>query len=94
MDSFYHDLHTAIHTITRKLHPGALCAWVVANRTVKRVTLPTDAIIAEMSAALCYQVIDNITRNIPNKRTPLANSPSNVPGDTGITMTQEHVVIL
>jgi len=92
--TFYHDLARAIRAITQKLRPGALCGWVVANRTVKQVVLPTDSIIAELSRPLGYTVIDRITRNIPNKRMPRANSPSNVPGRTGATMTQEHVLIL
>ena len=94
VESFYRDLDRAIAAITRKLKPGALCAWVVANRTVKRVVLPTNTIIAELSAARGYSLIEDLTRNIPNKRMPLANSPSNVAGDTGATMTQEHMVIL
>ncbi|AEJ40663.1 Modification methylase MvaI [Sulfobacillus acidophilus TPY] len=92
--TFYRDLAAAIRSVTQKLRPGALCGWVVANRTVKQVVLPTDVIIAELSRPLGYTVIDRITRNIPNKRMPRANSPSNVPGKTGATMTQEHVVIL
>lgn len=94
VESFYRDLDRAISAITRKLKPGALCAWVVANRTVKRVVLPTNTIIAELSAARGYSLIEDLTRNIPNKRMPLANSPSNVAGETGSTMTQEHMVIL
>ncbi|PSR20216.1 MAG: DNA methyltransferase [Sulfobacillus acidophilus] len=94
VESFYRDLDRAVCAITRTLKPGALCAWVVANRTVKRVVLPTNTIIAELSAVRGYSFIEDLTRNIPNKRMPLANSPSNVSGDTGATMTQEHMVIL
>lgn len=94
VETFYCDLDRAISAITRKLQPGALCAWVVANRTVKRVVLPTDQIIAELSRERHYMVVENLIRNIPNKRMPRANSPSNVPGDTGATMTQEHLLIL
>ncbi len=94
VESFYRDLDRAIAAITKKLKPGALCAWVVANRTVKRVVLPTNTIIAELSSARGYSLIEDLTRNIPNKRMPLANSPSNVAGDTGVTMTQEHLVLL
>ena len=91
---FYHDLDQAIEAITRKLKPGALCAWVVANRTVKRIVLPTHAIIRELSLAHGYEWLEDLTRNIPNKRMPLSNSPTNVQGETGATMTQEHMVIL
>jgi hypothetical protein len=94
VEAFYYDLDRAIAAITRKLKPGALCAWVVANRTVKRLVLPTDRIIAELSSVRQFSVVDNLTRNIPNKRMPLANSPSNIAGDTGATMTREHLLIL
>ncbi|MDA8192588.1 MAG: DNA adenine methylase [Thermaerobacter sp.] len=94
VQAFYRDLDRALGAITQKLRPGALCAWVVANRTVKRVVLPTNTIIAELAMARGYELIEDLSRNIPNKRMPLANSPSNVPGQTGVTMTQEHLVIL
>lgn len=94
VDIFYQDLDRAIGAITQKLKPGALCAWVVANRTVKRVVLPTNTIIAELSAVRGYELVEDLTRNIPNKRMPLANSPSNIAGDVGATMTREHMVIL
>ena len=94
VEGFYRDLDRAIGSITQKLKPGAMCAWVVANRTVKRVELATNTIIAELSSARGYELVEDLTRNIPNKRMPLANSPSNVPGDIGATMTQEHMLIL
>lgn len=92
--AFYQDLDLAIGAISNKLRPGALCAWVVANRTVKQVALPTNTIIAELSNARGYQLVEDLTRNIPNKKMPLVNSPTNVVGDKAPTMTREHLVIL
>ena len=94
VEHFYRDLDQAIEAITQKLKPDALCAWVVANRTVKGVVLPTNIIISELSQPRGYEMVETITRNIPNKRMPLTNSPSNVPGVIGSTMRQEHLVIL
>ena len=37
--------------------------------------------------------IDTFRRNIPNKRMPSMNSPTNVPGKLGSTMKTEHIVI-
>lgn len=92
--AFYADLDRAIAAVARKLRPGALCAWVVANRTVKGVTLRTNRIIPELSVRHGFEWLTDIARNIPNKRMPLANSPSNVAGARSATMTREHVVIL
>ena len=91
---FYAELAEALLSITRTLHPGSLAAWVVANRTVKGVTLPTHSIIAELAAAQGYELLPTISREIPNKRMPRENSPSNVAGVKMQTMTQEHLVLL
>ncbi|NMP21438.1 DNA methyltransferase [Sulfobacillus harzensis] len=94
VQAFYYDLDQTLNVLTKKLKPGALAAWVVANRTVKGVVLPTNAIITELSQAHGFVLIEDLTRNIPSKRMPRANSPSNVAGETGLTMTKEHLVTL
>lgn len=94
VSGFYADLVLAIQTIRQKLKPGAFCAWVVANRTVKGVNLPTNMIIEEISRHCGFTRIAEIRRNIPHKRMPRINSPSNIPGQTGLTMTSEYLVIL
>lgn len=94
VSQFYLDLNQAVAAIARKLKPGALCAWVVANRTVKGVVLPTNAIVAELSSVHGFDLVEDLNRNIPMKRMPSANSPSNVAGERGQTMTKEHMVIL
>ncbi len=38
--------------------------------------------------------IETIVRNIPNKRMPLKNSPSNISGETSDTMRNEFIIIL
>lgn len=92
--SFYLDLDDMIRALTRKLKPGALAAWVVANRTVKEVVLPTNDIVADLSRTHGFEWVEELTRNIPMKRMPRANSPSNVAGQTGRTMIQERLVIM
>lgn len=91
---FYADFAAAFARITQTLHPGSLAAWVVANRTVKGVMLPTHRILSELAVAHGYELLPVISRDIPNKRMPRKNSPSNVPGATMQTMTQEHLVLL
>lgn len=61
---------------------------------MKGIRIPTDQIVAEMGDNLGFRFLKTIQRNIPNKRMPLKNSPSNVEGKLGDTMTKEHIVIL
>ena len=41
-----------------------------------------------------YKHIKTIVRNIPSKRMPKANSPSNKKGDKVTTMNHEYIVII
>ncbi len=91
---FYADLQDALSAVTRTLHPGSLSAWVVANRTVKGITIPTEEILADMAEAQHYTLLGDLPRDIPHKRMPLENSPSNVAGIRGQTMKNEHIVLL
>jgi len=68
---------------------------VIANRTVKRVLIPTHAIIAEMGVKIGFQNdVTIIPRNIPTKRLPWENAPENIPGLKGKTMSEEHIIIM
>ncbi|HBQ96536.1 MAG TPA: DNA methyltransferase, partial [Sulfobacillus sp.] len=48
--------------------------------TVKTVQLPTDRIIAELSRAYALVPVITFTRQIPHKRMPKENSPTNQAG--------------
>jgi site-specific DNA-methyltransferase (cytosine-N4-specific) len=61
---------------------------------VKGVRLPTDHILIEIAACFGWTHITTHHRNIPNKRMPLRNSPSNKPGELSPTMTEEYIVVL
>ena len=41
-----------------------------------------------------YKHVKTYQRNIPNKRMPAVNSPTNVKGETSSTMTKEYIFIL
>ena len=56
--------------------------------------IPTDFIIAELSENIGFTCEDIIVRNIPGKRMPSKNSPTNVIGALEETMTKESIVIL
>ena len=61
---------------------------------VKQVRIPTDFIIAELAQHIGFTCEDIFVRNIPGKRMPSKNSPTNVVGDLEETMTKESVVVL
>ncbi len=92
--SFYIDLDKCLAEIKRVMKPKGYVCMVVGNRTVKGVQIPTDKILVELSYK--YGIIhkETIIRNIPNKRMPSKNSPTNVKGELSSTMVKEYIVIL
>ena len=92
--SFYIDLEKCLKNAYGILKQGKYFCLVVGNRTVKQVQLPTDFIIAELGEHLGFSLVDLVVRNIPNKRMPSKNSPTNEVGKLEETMCKECVVIL
>lgn len=92
--SFYADLDASIKSVAAKTCSGGYQFWVVGNRTVKNELLKTDVIITELAPQYGLTPIFTVDRNIPNKVMPSRNSPTNVSGATGSTMTMEHIIIL
>jgi SAM-dependent methyltransferase len=93
--AYFSDLYKCLERMYTCLDKGGVCCIVIANRTVKRVLIPTHAIIAEMGVEIGFQ--DNviiIPRNIPMKRLPWENAPENIPGLKGKTMSKEHIIIM
>ena len=68
--------------------------WVVGNRTVKKVNIPTNKIISELGEQHNLLTVANVPRNIPSKRMPKENSPSNIRGQKVTTMNNENIVVL
>ena len=73
---------------------GGYACYVVGNRRVKSVDLPTDAFIRDRFALLGFQHVQTAVRSIPNKRMPSSNSPTNVAGAVDRTMTREYIVVM
>lgn len=94
VQAFYDDFAHCLVEITRVCRTGAKACYVVGNRTVRGVRVPTDTILREMAESCGWRFVEQFERRIPNKRMPLQNSPSNVPGERGETMTREHIVVL
>ncbi|MXV73732.1 DNA methyltransferase [Candidatus Poribacteria bacterium] len=91
--AFYIDLRRSINSIVQVLSRCATICYVVGNRRVKEVTLPTDAFIVDAFRQHGFTHKATIVRNIPNKRMPKKNSPSNVAGETSTTMHEENIVV-
>ena len=90
---FYDDLFLVLKENIRVMKANSYQFWVTANRTVKGIVLPTDQIITEMYASLGVIKMAQYTRNIPNKRMPSKNSPSNKKGSVSNTMKQENITL-
>lgn len=91
--AFYMDLANSIGTVASAMANRSTVCYVVGNRTVKGVTLPTDEFVGSAFEGLGFRHRETIIRNIPNKRMPSRNSPSNTAGATASTMRREYIVI-
>ncbi len=94
VEAFYFDLHKCVNNIADVIKPSGYAVFVIANRKVKGIVLPNDQLIVDMMVPLGFSHVGTLEREIPNKRMPSRNSPSNVPGETDVTMLKEHIVIL
>ncbi|MFH1940187.1 MAG: DNA methyltransferase [bacterium] len=92
--SFYADYQKSIENITPSVKKQGLVAYVVGNRRVKDIELPTDEVTREFFTRNGLKHIKTIIRNIPNKRMPKKNSPTNEIGKKSTTMNREYIVIL
>ena len=93
VSAFYVDLERSINSIAQVLSPRAIVCYVVGNRRVKEVILPTDAFIVTTFRQHGFVHKETIIRNIPNKRMPKKNSPSNIAGKTSTTMHEENIIV-
>lgn len=94
VSAFYDDLQKSIANISTLVKPSGLACFVVGNRKVKGVTLPTDLAVKTFFEQNDFRHLNTYHRTIPNKRMPLRNSPSNIAGTTENTMNREFIVVL
>lgn len=93
--SFYEDFDKCIVQLNRVIAKDGYVCFVVGNRTVKGINIPTDKIMSEMFKARGnYTSIATHERAIPNKRMPKLNSPSNKVGEKVTTMCNEFIFVL
>ena len=90
---FYQDLAQSICRVAQAIKRGGFVIYVVGNRTVKGITLPTDQFIAEQFERQGLEHRVTYRRKISNKRMPKLNSPSNQAGKKMTTMNDEFIVV-
>lgn len=77
--AFFYDLDSCLQQISQNLKQGqSHCCFVVANRTVRRVKIPTDEIIVELAKKYGFTHKETIYRTIANKAMSAKNAPENV----------------
>jgi len=92
--SFYIGLNDCLTRAHKILKPKKYFCLVIGNRLVKQVRIPTDFIIAELGEKIGFTCEDIFVRNIPGKRMPIKNSPTNIVGALEETMNKESIVVL
>ena len=93
--AFFHDVDVCMGRIASVLVENkSHCCFVVGNRTVRRVSIPTDVIIVELGKKWGFRLERVIKRRIPNKVMPLRNAPENIANNSGTTIAEESVIIL
>ena len=92
--SFFLDMDRVIERLSAALKPGrSHMVFVIGNRTIRRVRVPTDQILIEMAEKHGFKHIKTIYRDIPTKRIPWENAPENIPGMKSGTISQESIII-
>jgi len=92
--AFYADLEASIAHIAPKIRSGGHACYVVGNRRVKGVELPTDDAVRRAFESHGFRWHDTFLRSIPNKRMPAKNSPTNKIGASEATMSSEYIVVM
>ena len=93
VSAFYNDLDYSIQQVAKSIKKGGKSVYVVGNRTVKNVLLPTDQFIAEKFEENGFKHLITYERALSNKSMPSKNSPTNVAGKTVNTMLYEYIVV-
>ncbi|HLD26879.1 MAG TPA: modification methylase [Patescibacteria group bacterium] len=93
VSSFYFDLDNSINDVAKSVKKGGKSMYIVGNRRVKNIQLPTDQFIAEKFEEYGFTHLFTYKRMLGNKTIPLKNSPTNKIGQRVSTMTHEYIVV-
>ena len=93
VSSFYLDLDNSIREVSQSIEHNGFSIYVVGNRTVKKITLPTDQFIVEQFEKNGLRHILTYERSISSKVMPSQNSPTNIVGAKVRTMHKEYIIV-
>ncbi|MDR1480938.1 MAG: hypothetical protein LBJ00_18590 [Planctomycetaceae bacterium] len=93
VSAFYNDLGKSITQVAKSIKQGGKSVYIVGNRTVKNVQLPTDQFVAEKFEENGFKHLITYKRALSNKSMPSRNSPTNKTGKTANTMLLEYIVV-
>ncbi|MCY4321823.1 MAG: hypothetical protein OXC37_05440 [Bdellovibrionaceae bacterium] len=93
VSAFYRDLEKSIKEVSQAITNKGFSIYVVGNRTVKNITLPTDQFIAEQFEKNDFRHILTYKRAISSKVMPAQNSPTNIAGKKLNTMHEEYIIV-
>ena len=93
VSSFYFDLEASIKSLINSINIKGLSFFVVGNRRVKNIELPTDKFIAQLFKENNFKHITTIERKISNKAMPIRNSPTNKIGILSNTINKEYIIV-
>ena len=84
--AFLYDLDRAIDPIVHRLRTNAYLIWIVGNRHVGGIEIPTDSILVEILERREVKLITRVTRRIVFRRMAARNQISSM-------MRQEHILV-
>ncbi len=93
VSSFYFDLESSIKSLVSSINIGGKVFFIIGNRIIKNIKLPTDKFIAEIFCNNNFTHLQTIKRKISNKSMPLQNSPTNKVGILSRTINEEYIVV-
>lgn len=93
ISSFYYDLHYSINDVATSIKKGGKSIYIVGNRRVKDIQLPTDQFVAEKFEENGFKHLFTYERLLGNKSMPSQNSPTNKVGQRRNAMASEFIVV-
>lgn len=84
--SFCYDLDKALSSIVASLKPNGFLIWIIGNRHVGGIEIPTDAILTELLAQQKVAPVTRVTRQILFRRMATRNKIASM-------MRQEHILL-
>jgi hypothetical protein len=92
--AYFYDIDLCMEQISKVMKKNkSHVAFVIGNRTVRRVKIPCDKILIELGKKYGFKHITTKYRNIPTKTIPWINAPENIPMFKGETISKENIII-